>query len=282
MGTDRRIVPVDFPDKCDLPLNGGKRSSTIALSMTTTDPVCVGDALILAAGRGTRMKGLTEDLPKPMLRVAGRPLLEHIVLALRGAGIGRFVIVTGYRSDRIEQYFGDGSRLGVEIVYRRQDVRDGTARALLLGRDSIGDRPFVLAWGDILVEPSNYSTLLSTFRERRSDGLLGVNWVEDPCHGAAVYVDPENRIERIVEKPPPGTAQTHWNNAGIAVFRSVVFAYASAVKRSPRGEYEIPDAISAMVAAGLAIFALPLRGFWSDVGTPEDLKRAEELLGRDS
>jgi UDP-N-acetylglucosamine diphosphorylase / glucose-1-phosphate thymidylyltransferase / UDP-N-acetylgalactosamine diphosphorylase / glucosamine-1-phosphate N-acetyltransferase / galactosamine-1-phosphate N-acetyltransferase len=246
--------------------------------MSGSDSADVGDALVLAAGRGTRMKGLTEDLPKPMLRVAGRPLLEHIVVALRNAGIGRFVVVTGYHAERIERHFGDGGRLGVEIVYRRQEVQDGTARALLLGRDSIADRPFLLAWGDILAEPANYPALLATFRERQPSGLLSVNWVEDPWRGGAVYVDGDHRIERIVEKPPPGTAETHWNNAGIAVFRSVVFDYAAAVKPSPRGEYEIPDAISAMLADGLALYAFPLRGFWSDIGTPEDLMRAEELL----
>jgi UDP-N-acetylglucosamine diphosphorylase / glucose-1-phosphate thymidylyltransferase / UDP-N-acetylgalactosamine diphosphorylase / glucosamine-1-phosphate N-acetyltransferase / galactosamine-1-phosphate N-acetyltransferase len=242
------------------------------------DSASVGDALVLAAGRGTRMKGLTEDLPKPMLRIAGRPLLEHIVLTLRNAGIGRFIVVTGYHAERIERHFGDGGRLGVEIVYRRQEVQDGTARALLLGRDSIADRPFLLAWGDILAEAGNYPALLATFGQSQPDGLLGVNWVEDPCRGGAVYVDRDNRIERIVEKPPPGTAKTHWNNAGIAVFRSAVFHYAAAVKPSPRGEYEIPDAISAMLADGLAIHAFPLQGFWSDVGTPEDLTRAEEFL----
>jgi UDP-N-acetylglucosamine diphosphorylase / glucose-1-phosphate thymidylyltransferase / UDP-N-acetylgalactosamine diphosphorylase / glucosamine-1-phosphate N-acetyltransferase / galactosamine-1-phosphate N-acetyltransferase len=246
--------------------------------MTGDDSASVGDALVLAAGRGTRMKGLTEDLPKPMLRIAGRPLLEHVLIALRNAGIGRFVVVTGYRAERIERHFGDGGRLGVEIVYRRQEVQDGTARALLLGRDSIADRPFLLAWGDILAESGNYLALLTTFRERRPHGLLSVNWVEDPCRGGAVYVDRDYRVERIVEKPPPGTAQTHWNNAGIAVFRSAVFDYAAAVKPSPRGEYEVPDAITAMLADGLAVYAFPLQGFWSDVGTPEDLMRAEELL----
>jgi UDP-N-acetylglucosamine diphosphorylase / glucose-1-phosphate thymidylyltransferase / UDP-N-acetylgalactosamine diphosphorylase / glucosamine-1-phosphate N-acetyltransferase / galactosamine-1-phosphate N-acetyltransferase len=246
--------------------------------MTGRDSASVRDAVILAAGRGTRMKGLTEDLPKAMLAIAGRPLLEHILRTLRSAGIERFVVVTGYRADRIENHFGDGARLGVELVYRRQEVQDGTARALLLGRDSIADRPFLLAWGDILAEPKNYPALLATFRERQPDGLLGVNWVEDPCRGAAVYVDADNRIERILEKPPPGTAQTHWNNAGIAVFRPAVFDYAAAVKPSPRGEYEIPDAISAMLGDGLAVYAFPLQGFWSDVGTPEDLQRAEELL----
>jgi UDP-N-acetylglucosamine diphosphorylase / glucose-1-phosphate thymidylyltransferase / UDP-N-acetylgalactosamine diphosphorylase / glucosamine-1-phosphate N-acetyltransferase / galactosamine-1-phosphate N-acetyltransferase len=246
--------------------------------MTGRDSASVRDAVVLAAGRGTRMKGLTEDLPKTMLAIAGRPLLEHILLTLRNAGIERFVVVTGYHAERIENHFGDGARLGVELVYRRQEVQDGTARALLLGRDSIADRPFLLAWGDILAEPGNYPALLATFRERQPDGLLGVNWVEDPCRGAAVYVDADNRIERILEKPPPGTAQTHWNNAGIAVFRPAVFDYAAAVKPSPRGEYEIPDAISAMLGAGLAVYAFPLQGFWSDVGTPEDLQRAEELL----
>jgi NDP-sugar pyrophosphorylase family protein len=238
----------------------------------------VRDAVILAAGRGTRMKGLTDDVPKPMLPLAGRPLLEHIVVALRGAGIERYVMVTGYHAERIEEHFGDGRKLGVAIVYRRQEVRDGTARALLLARDAVAGEAFLLAWGDILTDKANYPALLGRFRELRADGLLAVNWVEDPCRGAAVYTDERDRIERIVEKPPPGTATTHWNNAGIGVFRPAMMDYAAAVRPSPRGEYEIPDAITAMIAAGLGIYAFPLQGYWSDVGTPEDLARAEEWL----
>ena len=238
----------------------------------------VRDAVILAAGRGTRMKGLTEDVPKPMLVVAGRPLLEHILVTLRSAGIERFAIITGYRAERIESHFGDGARLGVEIVYRRQEVRDGTARALLLARDAIGDRSFLLGWGDILAEPSNYPALLGAFEAKPSSGVLAVNWVDDPYRGAAVYVDADNRIERIIEKPPPKTADTHWNNAGIGVFRAALFDHCAAVKPSPRGEYEIPDALTSMLGAGLEVYAFPLSGFWSDVGTPEDLARAERLL----
>ncbi|MBI2964069.1 MAG: NTP transferase domain-containing protein [Deltaproteobacteria bacterium] len=245
-----------------------------------SEPRAVRDCVILAAGRGTRMKGLTESLPKPMLPVAGRPLLEHILLALRAAGIERFVLVTGYRAERIERYFGDGRRFAVRIAYRRQEVRDGTARALLLARDAVDSRAFVLAWGDILTERSNYPSMLAKFAALRADGLLGVNWVEDPCRGAAVYVGEDGRIERIVEKPPPGTAATHWNNAGIAVFSSAVFEHAAAVRPSPRSEYEIPEAIAAMIAAGLAVHAFPLEGFWSDVGTPQDLERAEAWLRR--
>jgi NDP-sugar pyrophosphorylase family protein len=242
-------------------------------------PQPVRDAVILAAGRGTRMKGLTEDVPKPMLPIAGRPLLEHILGALRAAGIVRYAIVTGYRAEKIEDYFGDGSRFGCEITYRRQEVRDGTARALLLGREVTAERPFLLAWGDILTDRANYPALLETFARLRPEGLLSVNWVEDPCRGAAVYVDSSNRIERIVEKPPPGTATTHWNNAGIAAFQPTIYQYAASVSPSPRGEYEIPDAIAALIAARRPVYAFPLQGFWTDVGTPEDLARVEERLG---
>jgi UDP-N-acetylglucosamine diphosphorylase / glucose-1-phosphate thymidylyltransferase / UDP-N-acetylgalactosamine diphosphorylase / glucosamine-1-phosphate N-acetyltransferase / galactosamine-1-phosphate N-acetyltransferase len=238
----------------------------------------VRDAVILAAGRGTRMKTLTEETPKPMLPVAGRPLLEHVVLVLRKAGIARFLIVTGYRGEQIEAHFRDGAEWGVKIAYRRQAVRDGTARALLLARDAIGQHDFLLAWGDILADPANYPALLDTFARRHADGLISVNWVDDPSNGAAVYVDGDQRIKQIVEKPAPGTATTHWNNAGIAVFRPVVFEYAAAVGPSPRGEYEIPDAITAMLEDGLALYAFPLQGFWSDIGTPEDLQRAARVL----
>ncbi len=224
------------------------------------------------------MKELTAELPKPMLPIRGRPLLEHIVEALRASGIDRFVIITGYHAERIEEHFGDGSRLGVEIRYRRQVVQDGTARALLLGREGVGRNSFLLGWGDILTERRNYDGLVSTFDATRPAGVLSVNWVEDPCRGAAVYADAENRIERIVEKPAPGTSKTHWLNSGIGVFEPVVFEYAAAVRPSPRGEYEIPDAIAAMIRDGLTVRAYPLEGFWSDVGTPEELARAELLL----
>lgn len=243
-----------------------------------TRTVSVRSAAVLAAGRGTRMKGLTEDIPKPLLPVAGKPLLEHILEMLRGAGIERFAIVTGYLAEKIERRFGDGSRLGVEISYHRQEVRDGTARALLLTRDAIGVNPFVLAWGDILTERTNYPAMVRRFDETAADGLLAVNWTDDPFRGAAVYVDGDGRIEKIVEKPPKGTATTNWNNAGIGVFAPMLFDYAANVRKSPRGEYELPDAIAAMIADRQRVYSFPLEGYWSDVGTPEDLAAAEARL----
>ena len=118
------------------------------------------------------------------------------------------------------------------------------------------------------------------FAARPSDALLAVNRVDDPWRGAAVYVAEGGRVERIVEKPPRGTSTTQWNNAGIFVLDPVALDYAARLMPSSRREYELPQAIAAMVADGRRVFALPVLGFWSDVGTPADLRMAEESLRR--
>ena len=221
------------------------------------------------------MGPLTENCPKPLLNVAGRPLIEHIVDGFGRAGACDFIIVTGYRGNQIEAALGDGSRLGVRIRYRRQTAAEGTARALLLARDVLGELPFALGWGDILVQPEFYGELLQSFARRPCDALLALNECDDPWQGAAVYIDQDGRVRRIVEKPPRGSSTTPWNNAGVFVFDPVALEYAARLLPSARGEYELPQAIGTMVQDGRAVFGLPIRGYWSDVGTPEHLVRAE-------
>jgi len=224
------------------------------------------------------MGTLTATTPKPLLRLHGRPIIEHIITGLQRAGIPELVIVTGYRGEQIEAHLGDGSRLGVRIAYRRQLQAAGTAHALLLARDAVGTAPFVLSWGDIVVEPATYASLLAEFARIRCDALLAVNEIDDPWRGAAVYVDGSGRVTRLVEKPPPGTSQTRWNNAGIFVFAPLIVTYADRLRPSARGEYELPQAVAAMVADGCIVRAHPVHGFWSDLGTPDDLAAAERRL----
>jgi NDP-sugar pyrophosphorylase family protein len=221
------------------------------------------------------MGALTATRPKPLLPVRGCALIEHVVGGLRAAGIGRAVIVTGYRGEQIEAALGDGERLGVELVYCRQERAEGTARALLLARAHLGPEPFALSWGDVLVTQGFYAELLSAFAARPCAVRLAVNEIDDPWRGAAVYVDAAWRVTKLEEKPPRGTATTRWNNAGIFVFDPVVWRYAAALPPSSRGEFELPQAISRMVRDGCDVRAVPIRGFWSDVGTPADLERAE-------
>jgi NDP-sugar pyrophosphorylase family protein len=224
------------------------------------------------------MGSLTATTPKPLLCVNGQPIIEYILTGLCAAGLSKVVIVTGYRGEQIETRLDDGARLGVHIVYRHQDIAAGTARALLLARDLVADGAFLVSWGDILVDPTEYVGLLAEFRRAPCDAMLTVNAVDDPWRGAAVYVDREWRVTQLIEKPPPGASRTPWNNAGIFVLTPRIFTYADRLPPSPRGEYELPQALAAMVADGRVVRAHPLRGFWSDLGTPDDLAAAERTF----
>jgi NDP-sugar pyrophosphorylase family protein len=235
-------------------------------------------AVVLAAGRGTRMGPLTANVPKPLLALRGRPIIEHILTGLHAAGIREVVVVTGYLAEQIERHLGSGEALRMRLSYRRQTRPEGTARALLLARDAIRAEPFLLSWGDIVVEPGQYAALLDDYRRVRCDALLSVNATEDPWQGAAVYVDEHWRVTSLVEKPPRGSSRTPWNNAGIFVLAPLVLEYAERLSPSPRGEYELPQAIAAMIADGRDVRACPVRGFWSDLGRPEDLAVAESAL----
>src|ERR1700745_488042 len=121
----------------------------------------INKAVILAAGRGTRMRELTADLPKPMIEVRGKPVLQHIVEGLRDAGVRQLLVIVGYRANAVQNSFGDGSRYNIEIQYTTQAVQDGTGRVVDLARNFAGDSPFVLSYGDILVDPANYKRLLN-------------------------------------------------------------------------------------------------------------------------
>src|SRR3954467_11663506 len=120
-------------------------------------------AVILAAGKGTRMRELTTDVPKPMLKVHGKPILEHIITGVMQAGVREFCIITGYKAETIEAYFGDGSKWGARVTYVRQLVQDGTGKAPELARAFIGDDPFLLTYGDILVKPETYVAMVNRF-----------------------------------------------------------------------------------------------------------------------
>jgi NDP-sugar pyrophosphorylase family protein len=118
-------------------------------------------AVILAAGKGTRMGPLTENRPKVMLPVANKPLLLHIILTLKIAGIRDFLIVTGYQKEKIEEYFKDGSMLGVNIGYIEQKMQKGTADAITSVKNSIDER-FLVTNGDVLAASSDIKNLLKT------------------------------------------------------------------------------------------------------------------------
>lgn len=234
-------------------------------------------ALLLAAGRGTRLGPLTDNTPKPMLPIGGVPMIERIMRGIsEQTGITQFVLVTGYKKEVVEAHFGDGSQWGWQVEYVHQAEQKGLGHAIHTARAPLQDAPFFMTYGDIMMDAANYGWAVQKFAAMEAplaDGLgavVGLNWVDDPWAGAAVYVDEHNAIQRIEEKPAKGTATTHWNNAGLFVFQPVLFDYTARLKPSSRGELELPDALSAMIADGLVLQGLPLTGAWRDVGTAAD------------
>src|SRR5690349_571067 len=149
-------------------------------------------AVILAAGKGTRMKELTNEVPKPMLKVQGKPILEHIIQGIVGAGIREIFIVTGFRAEVVENYFGDGSKWNVRIAYGRQLVQDGTGKAPELAKGFIGSSPFLLTYGDILIRRKTsqqlmnheiYRQMVGRFLEGKFSGVITVTPGEDVTKG---------------------------------------------------------------------------------------------------
>lgn len=234
-------------------------------------------AIVLAAGRGTRMGALTEELPKPMLPIEGRPMLEHIVLRLREAGVDRILIVVGYRRELIEAHFATGFP---EVSFVTQEVVEGTASAVRLGRDFISADPFLLTFGDILCGARNYTGIGDSLTRNSASGVLGVKYVDDPWQGAAVYADAEGVVSEMIEKPPRGASATHWNSAGLYAFTPEIFSEIDLAPRSERGEYEITTAIRQLITRGRPVRMFEIDGAWRDVGRPEDLAEAARVLSQ--
>jgi dTDP-glucose pyrophosphorylase len=240
-------------------------------------------AVILAAGKGTRMKELTNELPKPMLRVQGKPILEHILQGIVAAGIRDVFIVTGFRAEAIENYFADGARWGAHIAYGRQLVQDGTGKASELAKLFVGASSFFLTYGDILVPPETYRQILHRYGEDRFDGVITVTRGEDVTKGGLNFFDERFCLKRLVEKPSPveldqlrndgwlNPGSPVWYNAGIYLFQPSLFDFTVRLEKSPRGEYELTDAISALVHSGRKLAGLEIQGRWVDVRDPEVL-----------
>ncbi len=244
-------------------------------------------AVILAAGKGTRMRELTNELPKPMLKWHGTPILEHILKGVLATGIRDVFIVTGFRAEVVENYFGDGSKWNLRIAYGRQLVQDGTGKAPELAREFIGAAPFFLSYGDILVKPDTYHRIIHRYNEDYFSGVITVTRGQDVTKGGLNFFDPQFCLEQIVEKPGPekidqlrreGRLKPEdpvWYNAGIYAFKPSLFEFTARLQKSPRGEYELTDAINALLASHHRIAGLQIEGRWVDVRDPEVLAELE-------
>jgi len=233
-------------------------------------------AIILTAGEGTRMRPLTLTRPKTMLPIAGKPILQYNIEALRENGIKDLIMITGYQEAKVKDYFNDGSKFGVNIRYHTQTEQLGTADAIRYAEDHVKD-DFIVLNGDIITEPGVITNLLSYHEKKQADTIIVLRKVEDPSQFGVVKIEGDN-ITDIIEKPAAEKAPGNLINTGIYLFNSKIFDFIQKTKPSTRGEYEITDSIKMQIENGLTIKGIISKRHWIDVGKPWELLEANETL----
>lgn len=229
-------------------------------------------ALVLAAGEGTRLRPLTSNVPKPLLLVAGKPFLSHIFEALKVGGVKEVALLVGWKANRIKEFYGDGSELGLSITYLEQKERLGTANAVGHAEE-VMDEPFFCINGDVVISELDVKAMRSMF-ESKGRMVMGAVTVPNPS-AFGVIEEKEGKLIRILEKPkqPPSDLI----NAGMFVFTPDIFQEIRRTGKSPRGEYEITDTLTGL-ARGEAVMVHRIATEWIDVGRPWDLLKANEIF----
>ncbi len=232
-------------------------------------------AVVLAAGEGTRLRPLTDDKPKGMVEVADKPILTHCFEQLERLGATEFLVVVGYQQEKIIEHYGDSFN-DIPITYSHQREQKGLAHALLTVEEHVDD-DFMLILGDNIFR-ANLQDVVRRQREDRADAAFLVE--EVPMEEASRYgvceTNKYGEIVEVVEKPddPPSNLVM----TGFYTFTPAIFHACHLVQPSGREEYEISEAIDLLIQSGRTIDAIRMDGWRVDVGYPEDRDRAEELL----
>jgi len=222
-------------------------------------------AIIMAAGESERLRPITEWLPKTLLPVGGRPIIETLLTNLRQAGIGQAVIICGHLGGVLRRFLGDGSRYGLELIFREQTERLGTAHAVMQAADLIAVQNdaasshvrsgVIVMAGDTAFSFDHIAGLMQFHRTSGADVSLSLKRlpVERLSASSSVAIDAAGRITQIVEKPAPGTAPSDIASAPLYIYPPSLVDYLSRVGLSPRNEYELPDVITMMIDDGLKV-----------------------------
>ncbi len=225
-------------------------------------------AVLLVAGEGRRLAPITNTRPKHIIPIAGKPLLQHTIESIaKEAGISDFLLVVGYKKEKIMDLFGDGTRLGVHISYIEQKGFLGTADATKYAQDFTKGAPFLMMYGDLLADPSVFGDLMKFYKRNLDATIMTLREVPDPEKFGIIQLDVKHRVMKVVEKPAPILNLGNLANAGIYILSPQIFEAIAKTPKSPRGEYELTDSLQMLVDQKTTVLGFNLgTKYWSDVG----------------
>jgi mannose-1-phosphate guanylyltransferase len=224
-------------------------------------------------GLGTRLRPLTDNIPKSVVPVLNRPFMEHTLAYLKKYGIEDIILTLNYLPEVIHERFGNGERYGVHLTYCLETEPRGTAGAVKNAAEYL-DTSFFVFNGDIFTD-LDLSAMLAFHKQSRAGATISLTWVENPAAFGVVETDGDQKVRRFIEKPPPGTETTHWINAGTYILEPGILEYIPADVHYMFEKGLFPDILS----RGEPVYGYPYRGYWLDMGTPgKYFKLNEDLM----
>jgi mannose-1-phosphate guanylyltransferase/phosphomannomutase len=232
-------------------------------------------AVVMAGGEGTRLRPMTANQPKPMLPVANRPIMEHVLRLLKRHGFTDTVVTVQFLASLVRNYFGDGEDFGVRLQYATEDMPLGTAGSVKNAEDALRDEPFVVISGDALTD-ADLSEMVQFHKQNGALVTIGLKRVPNPLEFGIIIVDEDGRIQRFLEKPTWGQVFSDTVNTGIYVMEPEVLAevpFGEAVDWSH-------DVFPRLLEAGAPLYGYIADAYWEDVGTLDSyLKAQADVLG---
>ena len=224
-------------------------------------------AVVMAGGFGTRIQPLTNSRPKPMLPIVNRPMMEHTMMTLKDLGITEFIVLLYFKPDIIKDYFKDGSDFGIKITYVLPDDDYGTAGAVKLAEEYIGDDNFIIISGD-LVTDFDFQKIFDYHVQKESKLTITLTPVENPLEFGVVIANEEGRIEKFLEKPSWGEVFSDTINTGIYIIEPEILKY---IPKNENFDFA-KDLFPLLMRKGIPLMAGYAEGYWRDVGNPESYR----------
>lgn len=233
-------------------------------------------AVVLAGGFGTRIQPLTNSCPKPMLPIINKPMMEHTMMRLRDLGIKDFIVLLYFKAEIIESYFGDGSKFGINITYILPEDDYGTAGAVKLAEEAIGDENFIIISGD-LVTDFDFKKIFECHRTRYSKLTITLTSVKNPLQFGVVIADENGKIEKFLEKPSWGEVFSDTINTGIYIIEPEILQY---IPKNVNFDFA-KDLFPLLMTKGIDLIGCSASGYWRDVGNPDSYREVYDDILND-